>query len=220
MQLEINLITQSAMNANARAAKGREAAEHLKSDKARIQELRNQVAALTEWAITASAAKEALLEKNIELEQQLLSLGTARSSNDKDTLQTSGITKHNNHSLTGMNIGIPPSSFGERLLSTYSSSAVIGAGMCHKEVLEFGKHRLEENESVVLRWRFDVIPQDLDICFSLVRGRYEVLYKISDADYIIRDRMVHGGAGGENEGVFTINNATTLIFSNEKAWVR
>jgi hypothetical protein len=203
MQLEIDLITQSAMNANVRAAKGREAVEHVKSDKARIQELRNQVAALTEWAITASAAKEVLLEKNMELENQLLLLY-------KDKEKQPGL------------IDTTPfkTSLVERILSTHSSSVVIGAGMSHKEIVEFGRHRLEDNETVVLRWRFDVIPQELDICFSLIRGKYNDIYRISDADFIIRERTVHAGAGGENEGVFTVHNACTLIFSNEMAWVR
>jgi hypothetical protein len=92
--------------------------------------------------------------------------------------------------------------------------------MIHTELVEFGRHKLGENETVVLRWQFDILPQDMDICFSLVRGRCHDSHSFNETDFIIRDRLVTGGAGGENEGIFTVNNTCTLIFSNEKAWVR
>ena len=110
------------MDANARAAKGREAVEHFKSDKARIHELRHQMVALTEWAVTASAAKEALLEKNIELENQLMKL-----LNDKRR-QGGDIP------LMDTRVAGKMATFGQSLLATertlwlHSSSVVIGAG--------------------------------------------------------------------------------------------
>ena len=93
--------------------------------------------------------------------------------------------------------------------------------MSHKEIVDFGKHKVNENETVVLRWKFDIVPQELDICFSLVRGRCSTSsFQDNDTDVIIRERLVTSGAGGENEGVFTVHNACTLIFSNEQAWIR
>jgi len=62
-----------------------------------------------------------------------------------------------------------------------------------------------------------------DILFSVLKGRWEGATKpgqLKSADAIIRDRMVTGGAAGETTGAFVINNACTLVWSNERSWVR
>ena len=71
MKMEIDLVTRSAMDANARVAEGIEVAESAKTDKAQVDELRSRVAALQEWAIASAAAKEVITEENKMLERKL-----------------------------------------------------------------------------------------------------------------------------------------------------
>jgi hypothetical protein len=65
-----------------------------------------------------------------------------------------------------------------------------------------------------------VAPSDLDVVFSLLKGNCDSHEKQSRADYIIQNRTVTGGAAGETEAAFDIENACTLLWSNAGSWVR
>lgn len=110
MQMEIDLVTKSAMDANARAAEGVEVAKSIKSDKAQVEELKAKVAALQEWACAAAEAKEAVKDENKILEKRLAEYEKENCTNNlKQTPSYEDRT-------------------GERHLWTKSSSLVIGAG--------------------------------------------------------------------------------------------
>jgi len=110
MQMEIDLVTRSAMDANARAAEGVEVAKSIKSDKAQVEELKAKVAALQEWACAAAEAKEAVKDENKILEKRL-----AEYEKENNTNQLKQTPSYEDRT-------------GERHLWTKSSSLVIGAG--------------------------------------------------------------------------------------------
>ena len=86
--------------------------------------------------------------------------------------------------------------------------------------LELGQVHLEEHESVILRWKFDLTPGDLDIYFSVLKGICEDKKIQRGADACFRHRHVKGGGGGDVSGAFAKQNACTLVWSNEMCWVR
>jgi len=206
MQLEIDLVTKSAMDANVRAAVGEEAAKTVQTDKEYVKELEIKVTALQEWALAAAEAKRVAQERAARLEEKIRDLTEV----DEDG------------GLSGGKLG-STSAGNERRLWSQHSSLVVGAGLVGSRVHVLGDAILEPNESVVLRWKFDLTPTDTDIVFSILKGRWEQVKKSSQlksADAIIRDRTVLGGAAGEATGAFAVKNACTLVWSNEKSWVR
>ena len=74
-------------------------------------------------------------------------------------------------------------------------------------------------ETVILRWKFDITPNDQDIGFSILKGKVDDK-NIKTADAVVRERVVLGGGGGEVQGAFAVQNACTLIWSNQQSWVR
>jgi transcriptional regulator with XRE-family HTH domain len=108
----------------------------------------------------------------------------------------------------------------ERKLWTRSSSLVVGAGMVGHALLELGQVHIEPYETVVLRWKFDLTPGDLDIYFSVLKGVCEDKKSQRGADACLRHRHVQGGGGGDVSGAFAKQNACTLLWSNEMSWVR
>mmetsp|Transcript_11763 Transcript_11763/g.24875 ORF Transcript_11763/g.24875 Transcript_11763/m.24875 type:complete len:149 (-) Transcript_11763:283-729(-) len=108
----------------------------------------------------------------------------------------------------------------ERVLWSKSSSLVVGAGMVGHAFLELGQVHIEPYETVILRWKFDLTPADLDIYFSVLKGICEDKKKQRAADACFRSRHVQGGGGGDVSGAFAIQNACTLVWSNEMSWVR
>ncbi len=217
MQMEIDLVTRSAMDANARVAVGVEFAKSIKSDQAHIEELKAKVAALQEWAVASAEAKEVILEENKLLEKRVHELEKAGNEKhgDDDVLVTTTLRSDN----------VSPSSKGkvsERKLWTKSSSLVIGAGTSECRLIELGENQVMDFEIVILRWKFDLTPSDLDIVFSILKGRLDNREKnaIKNAHSLVRERRVIGGGGGEVEGAFVIQNACTFVFSNEHSWVR
>jgi hypothetical protein len=78
-----------------------------------------------------------------------------------------------------------------------------------------------EFETVVLKWKFDITPNDQDIVFSILKGRVdEKQTKDKNANALIRNRVVLGGGGGEVQNPFILQNTCTLVFSNEHSWIR
>mmetsp|Transcript_32329 Transcript_32329/g.69989 ORF Transcript_32329/g.69989 Transcript_32329/m.69989 type:complete len:603 (+) Transcript_32329:107-1915(+) len=212
MQLEIDLVTKSAMDANVRAAEGMEAVKTVQTDKEHVKELEVKVKALQEWALAAAEAKRVAQERAAHLEEKVRDLTEP----DDDV----GLGRGSGVGGGGMGSA---SSGNERRLWSQHSSLVVGAGLVGTRVHVLGDAPIEANESVVLRWKFDLTPSDTDILFSVLKGRWEGATKpgqLKSADAIIRDRMVTGGAAGETTGAFVINNACTLVWSNERSWVR
>lgn len=205
MQMEIDLVTRSAMDANARAAEGMEVAESAKTDKAQVEELKAKVAALQEWAIASSQAKEAVIEENKVLERKLREYerqADEKEDNAGESSSPSGKTK-----------------IAERLLWTKTSSVVVGAGALVSRLFELGENKVMDFETVILRWKFDITPNDQDIHFSILKGKIDTK-KYREADGVIKDRAVVGGGGGEVQGAFVVQNACTVVWSNEHSWVR
>ena len=195
MQMEIDMVTRASMTANVRAAQGEEIMKTVKTDKKRVQELESQVQALQEWALASSEAKTLAQERVKLLETQLRSL------------------QHGNSGQAGE----------EHILATYKGSLVIGAGDIGSHVVVLEDSVLEEAKSaerVVLRWHFDLNKEDTSVDFSLLKGKCPDKSKHKNADPIIDKRVVRGGAEGEQEYAFAVDNACTMVFSNEKSWIR
>lgn len=203
MQMEIDLVTKSAIEANARVAEGLEVTKNLKSDKLKVEELEAKVLALQEWATASSEAKSIIMEQNKALERKLSDLQK----------QVDG-EKHSNSVYL-------ESEGNERHLWTKTSSLVIGAGALAFRHIELGNNQVMEFETVVLKWKFDITPNDQDIVFSILKGRVdEKQTKDKNTSALIRNRVVLGGGGGEVENPFILQNTCTLVFSNEHSWIR
>ena len=166
MQLEIDLVTKASMDANVRAKQGEEAARSVQSDRERVQQLQAQVQALQEWALASAEAKRLSQERVRFLETKVKAL----ESSDTE------VAKPGNNS--------------ERILTTKTSSLVVGAGHIGSVVVGLGEHAhsLRDGERVVLRWRFDVTPSDLSLEFSILKGKCETPQKRLRADYLVKDR--------------------------------
>ena len=193
MQMEIDLVTKASAKANVRAAKGEEAANSLKSDRQRVQQLEAQVQALQEWAMASAESKRLMKERCIMLENKLK--------------HSQGRPLDDNES--------------EKLLFNKNGSMVIGAGDLGIAIFELGQHAATvDSRFVILRWKFDFSPSDSTIDFNIMKGRCDTAALQAKADYLVKDRLITGGAGGETEGAFNVDGACTVLWSNAKSWVR
>ncbi|KAL3815740.1 hypothetical protein ACHAXA_004942 [Cyclostephanos tholiformis] len=247
MQLEIDLVTKSAVDANRRAAEGMEAAQGARSDREYVAGLEAKVVALQEWALASTESKRLTSERCRGLEGRVRELegairkihasgggmgvaaqcvdGTSMSSDLGDTsmplladvVGRKIIPYPSSGSVAGSSQGGDDQ---ERKLWTRSSSLVVGAGMVGHAPLELGKVHIEPYETVILRWKFDLTPGDLDIYFSILKGVCEDKKSQRAADACFRHRHVTGGGGGDVSGAFAKQNACTLLWSNEMSWVR
>jgi hypothetical protein len=196
MQLEIDLVTRASVSASVRAAQGESLVKSKLREEAELAQLRSQVQALQEWACASAEAKSLAMEHVRVLERQL------------------SLYKQQQEDSTSNN---------ERVLWNKHASLVVGAGDVGSKVFELDQEEaatLSKDEHMVLRWKFDVAPSDLDVVFSLLKGNCDSHEKQSRADYIIQNRTVTGGAAGETEAAFDIENACTLLWSNAGSWVR
>mmetsp|Transcript_20802 Transcript_20802/g.29364 ORF Transcript_20802/g.29364 Transcript_20802/m.29364 type:complete len:536 (-) Transcript_20802:776-2383(-) len=202
MQLEIDLVTRASVDANVRAAQGEEVVKTVMTDKQHVQELELQVQALQEWALASAEAKTLATDRVKFLEKQLQMYQNAEKGQSGSVSSPKGV--------------------GERSLLRKTSSLVIGAGDVGFTIMELqGKElALGNNERIVLRWKFDITPSDMNIDFNILKGKCDDEIKRSRADYIIRKRTVVGGAGGETEMAFAVQNACTVLWSNTKSWIR
>ena len=208
MQLEIDLVTKASVTANARAAQGEQLLKTVKSDKHQVQQLEAKVQALQEWALASSEAKNLAQDRVRVLEGQLRALqhrtGSITSSGSATTADAS-------------------SSSRERLLFSKSGSLVVGAGDVVVRVLALTDDQalsVKLSERVLLRWKFDLTQEDATIAFSLLQSDCETPSKRKSARHLIQDRWVQGGAAGESENAFIMDNACTLLWSNAKSWIR
>lgn len=193
MQLEIEMVTKASAKANVRAAKGEAAANSLKTDREQIHQLEAQVQALQEWALASAESKRLMQERVKILENKLK--------------QTQG------RSLEADS--------NEKIIFSKKASLVVGAGDSGSIVVELGQHAPDvDARFVLLRWKFDFSPAELDIDFSIMKGKCETSYLRNKAEYLIKDRTIKSGAGGETEGCFSLDNACTLLWSNARSWIR
>jgi hypothetical protein len=195
MQIEIDLVTKANTKASLRAAKGEEAANSLKTEKHHIQDLESQVQALKEWALASAEAKQLMKERCRILETKLKVQQGRHLQDSSDN--------------------------SENLLFTKTGSMVIGAGDVRSLVISLGEHASSvDSRFVILRWKFDSSPADLTVGFNVMKGKCKTSSEYAKADYLIKDRVIKGGAGGETEGAFNIDSACTLLWSNAKSWIK
>lgn len=206
MQMEIDMVTKSAQKAAVRAAAGEEMMKTVKSDKALVQQLEAKATALQEWAMASNQAKTLAQERVRLLENQLRHY------------------QQNKGGVDGSGSGASVSVSEERVLASKKASMVIGAGdvgikaFClEPDVIKTVNHLTER---VVLRWHFDLTATDVDCLFSILKGPCKTAADCKKADALIRDRHVVGGAGGETENAFAIGRGCTMVWSNQKSWVR
>jgi hypothetical protein len=193
MQMEIEMVTKANAKASIRAAKGKEVADTLKTDRQKIQQLESQVQALQEWALASAESKRLIQERCKILENKLKQSQGKPVEEDK----------------------------AERLLFKKSGSLVVGAGDIGISVLKLGEHaETVDSRFVILRWQFDSSPSDSDIVFNILKGHCESKTEQNKAEYLVKNRTIKGGAGGETEGTFNVDNACTLLWSNGRSWVR
>ena len=200
MQMEIELLQKSSFTANARAAQGEQLIKTVKTDRQHAQQLESQVQALQEWALASAEAKTLAQERVRLLGAQLKSL---------QQQHVLGVVKNSNDN--------------EKVLWQNTGSLVIGAGDVGAKVYPLGREhtsKLKLSDRVILRWKFDLNASDQTIDFSILKGKCEDKMSRQHASYLIKDRHVHGGAGGDTEGAFAVENTCTLVWSNANAWIR
>jgi hypothetical protein len=245
MQLEINLVTQSAVEANKRAAEGMEVVQSVRMDKEYVDGLEAKVVALQDWALASTESKQMAnercrgLESRVKELQQMVELLQQRNNSGSGGGEGEGGLISVDEGLGGLNIndlvplkkasGSSASSLAssqgagcssERKLWTKSSSLVVGAGMVGQTFFELGNVQIEAYETVILRWKFDLTRDEEDVYFSILKGICEDKRKQRSADACFRNRHVKGGGGGDVSGAFAIQNACTLVWSNEMSWFR
>ena len=251
MQLEINLVTNSAVEANKRAAEGLEVAQSVKMDKEYVDGLEAKVVALQDWALASTESKQLMSERcrglegrvkeltsMVELLQKQRSISQRKNSvgegeggsggeeegmiclEDGTTLEDLIPLKKVGSSGSSLASTTGGAGAGERILWTKSSSLVVGAGMVGQAFIELGSVQIESYETVTLRWKFDLTRDEEDIYFSILKGICEEKRKQRNADACFRNRHVKGGGGGDVSGAFAVQNACTLVWSNEMSWFR
>jgi hypothetical protein len=198
MQIEIDLVLKANTKANLKAAAGEEAIHSVQSDKERVAHLQSQVTALQEWALASTESKRLVQERCQFLETKLSQLQKSKSPIDEKRTQN------------------------EKKLFDKQGSMVIGAGDFAFCNIELGEHVMtHDTRFVVLNWKFDFSPTDHTISFNICKGKLTSKSEFKKASYLIQDRIVYGGAGGESQLAFTTDDHTcTLMWSNEKSWIR
>jgi hypothetical protein len=239
MQMEIEFLTKASVQSNQQLGRVLEqqqrsthstAATSHHLQRQQQQDLEAKVTALTEWALASAEAKQLAVEhakhlehkvhdllEQLEQHQRLLALEDAGL--DTSVTNDTGITSGSGAREDSTPLLVTQSK--ERKLWSEHSSLVIGAGMERSYVLEFRTDStVLEGEIIVVRWKFDVTPSDMDIYFSMYKGNYTENKGWESSDPLIKNRRVLGGGGGDIEGAFVIQNACTLVWSNTHSWIR
>lgn len=237
MQMEIDFLTKSSLQSNQQLVRVLEQQQRThqshgltndalssQSVKQQQKEMEAKVTALTEWALASAEAKQLAVEHAKHLEHKVHELM-------EQIEQQQGQLYLEDTSLHSTSIGrkedytqsvVADQSNKERKLWSEHSSMVIGAGLEGSYPLEYRADvPIHEGELILLRWKFDVTPSDMDIYFSVYKGRHLDNKKgWESADPIIKNRRVIGGGGGDIEGAFAVQNACTLVWSNTHSWIR
>ena len=203
-----------------------------RSDPELIQHLQEQVKALEEWAIASNHAKTIANDRIRILEQQLAakqqSVGPTTSVITDVSSRSTGSTSdvHIGRSDGHSNNASMNDGNGEWVLDTRKASIVIGAGDVGIVLFELNPDQLKSVNSftqrIALRWRFDILQgSDSDITFTILKGKCTTAAQRRNADTMIQNRMVKGGAGGEiDENAFSIHRSCTIVWSNQHSWIR
>jgi hypothetical protein len=200
MQMELDLVTRASVVARARAAQEESVLNAAKTDRQYVVELESKVAALQEWALAANESKTMAQERARLLETQLRAL------------------QHNTNNRTAA-----LDNDHERVLFSHPGSLVVGAGMIGIKVVELSSSEADSirlSERVILRWRFDLVQDDATITFNILKSKCETKQQQKEAEYLVKDRVVTGGAAGETEHAFAVQNSCTLLWNNGNAWLR
>ena len=209
MQLEIDLVQKSAQKAAVRMAEGEHLMKTVHADKMHVQQLELKVKALEEWAFASNQAKMLAHDRIRILETKL------RQQQERPPAEVGPGSDA---------IAVIDATADERILETMTASLVIGAGDVGVRVFELDKDLLQTvnsfTERVILRWKFDLAQEDADISFSILKGSCTTAHARRNADVLVKDRLVKGGAGGEMDHAFAIGRACTLVWSNSKSWIR
>ena len=240
MQLEIELLSkQSTIQQTAahRRDDPRQQQQQRSSatDPQLIQHLQEQVKALEEWAMASNHAKTIANDRIRLLEQQLAvaahqqhqstAESTASIITDVSTRSDGGGSTRHGFQGDHHQDDIPNHS-SERVLETRKASLVIGAGDVGVVAFELDPELLKSVNSftqrIALRWRFDILQgPDSDIAFSILKGKCTSAFERRNADTVIPNRTVKGGAGGEiDEHAFSIQRSCTVVWSNQHSWIR
>ena len=231
MQLEMNLMYKSvsdaysqasdnskynSINSNNNSHLSNHDRNSLSNEKA--EEMKAKMEALQEWAIASANVKSVLTERIAILTEQVKELKRPTGENDiNDDFQSTV----DNSSIPSKDMEGGPH---ERKLWSKTSSLVVGAGMVGSFVVYLGDDlNIQQDETIILKWKFDITPADTDIEYSILKGVHQE--KLSRArrhtiDTVLKDTHVISGGAGEVQGAFAIQNACTLIWSNEKSWIR
>lgn len=237
MQLEIELLSkQSTIQQTAAHRRGVMEGDmnrtSNRSDPELIQHLQDQVKALEEWAIASNHAKTIANDRIRLLEQQLAakqqSVGPTTSVITDVSSRSTGSTSdvHIGRSDGHSNNASMNDGNGEWVLDTRKASIVIGAGDVGIVLFELNPDQLKSVNSftqrIALRWRFDILQgSDSDITFTILKGKCTTAAQRRNADTMIQNRMVKGGAGGEiDENAFSIHRSCTIVWSNQHSWIR
>lgn len=237
MQLEIELLSkQSTIQQTAAHRRGVMEGDmnrtSNRSDPELIQHLQEQVKALEEWAIASNHAKTIANDRIRLLEQQLAakqqSVGPTTSVITDVSSRSTGSTSdvHIGRSDGHSNNASMNDGNGEWVLDTRKASIVIGAGDVGIVLFELNPDQLKSVNSftqrIALRWRFDILQgSDSDITFTILKGKCTTAAQRRNADTMIQNRMVKGGAGGEiDENAFSIHRSCTIVWSNQHSWIR
>jgi hypothetical protein len=241
MQMEIEFLTKASVQSNQQLGRVLEQQQRIHSTAATTsnhhqrqqqQDLEAKVTALTEWALASAEAKQLAVEhvKHLEhkvhvlldqLEQHQRRQALEDAGLDSSTINDTSITSATGSGGREDSTPLLVTQSKERKLWSEHSSLVIGAGMERSYVLEFRTDStVLEGEIIVVRWKFDVTPSDMDIYFSMYKGNYTEKKGWESSDPLIKNRRVLGGGGGDIEGAFVIQNACTLVWSNTHSWIR
>lgn len=240
MQMEIDMVTQSAQKSAARAAAGEDILKTAQTDKLYTRQLEDKVKALQEWAVASNEAKTLAQDRVRSLEVQLrrTQQNPQHLNNSKNNLNVSSSIGLD-YSMSSA-VGKPGGEVGdvsddqggndwnggdrERILDSTNASLVVGAGDVGMRVYFLELEQIQTvnflTERVLLRWTFDLTQEDSDISFSILKGACETAADRRLADKLIQERVVTGGAGGEVDNAFSIGRACTLVWSNSKSWIR
>ncbi|KAK1747172.1 hypothetical protein QTG54_002516 [Skeletonema marinoi] len=221
------LLTQSAVEANKRAAEGYEVAQSVRMDKEYVDGLEAKVVALQDWALASTERRVGELEAMVELLKRtngsggnggsgggegMISLEDGMNINDLIPLKKVGGATGSSASSLASTQG------GERILWTKSSSLVVVQDGGHS-FIELGSVQIESYETVTLRWKFDLTREEEDIYFSILKGICEDKRKQRSADACFRSRHVKGGGGG-CVGSICCAECLYVGWSNEMSWFR
>ena len=196
MQLEIDLVTKASVKASRKASHEHELLKAVKHDKEHVQKLEAQVVALREWALASAEAKALAQERASSLERRLRALEAGNEATTEEA---------------------------ERIVWSLHGSLVVGAGdVGHREFYMKPEDiaELAVSERLVLRWKFDLTSSDRDVKFSIAKGSCDTPAKRRGADYLIKERAVKGGAAGETDYAFAVQNRCTMLWSNAHSWIQ